>query len=278
MGYGDLLPGGKNKITDVLGTVAVVGAVYNALFPKTPKVDPASTDDFSLAKFTAALNADARRLAKGYHYNAMFYLAGDIKTSLAFQCNKVNLPGWRAKTQTGKIYGVSYEIVVEMEQDPIWVTFNSDIRHKIEEFFFSTRKQSIFDINTSTGVGSYSPKYKNQYQFNMELQVTDENFTPLINYVFDNATIRTVQQVQYGAGDTELSSITCEIVYENVIANRAGAMEGRDYDRGIAKPNKTAKNKNQLKIGPFQTDISGVNQVLDGFGAVPGWFESPEKN
>jgi len=226
------------------------------------------------------LNADARRMAKGYHYNAKFHIlsgGGEFIKSLTFQCNKVNLPGWRAKTQTGKIYGISYEIVVEMEQDPIWVTFNSDISHKIEEFFFSARKQAIFDINTSTGAGSYSPKYKESYQFNMELEVTDENFTPLIRYVFDNATIKTVQQVQYGAGDTELSSITAEIVYENVIANPAGATPGRDYVRKPAKDNPTAKDRNKLKIGPFQTDISGVNQVLDGFGKVPGWFEDAEK-
>ena len=279
MGFSELLPGGKNEdLNKVLGGVALIGGIYSALKPPKPK--PEDLDEFSLAKFTANLNADGRRMAKGYHYTATIFMTTGAGVSpstardLTLKCTKVNLPGWRAKTQSGKIYGLAYETVVGIEQDPIWLTFNIDIKHMTETVFMKFVKEALVDARSDLisepEPASYSPKYKEKYQFSMQLQVTDENFQSVGVYTFHNANVKTVQQVQYGSDTTEISTITAEIVYEYVTSKSEGKA------RDAAPPNKSAKDRNKLKLGPFQTDISGVNQVVDGFGKIPSWFDAPD--
>lgn len=277
---GDMLPGGKNGVTNLLGDVAKVGAVYSALFPTKPKPDPASEGDFTLSKFTAELNADARRIAKGYHYIAKIQSSGKftnttIEKELTFKCTSMNLPGWKAKTQVGKIYGLEYEIATGIEQDPLWLTFYIDIRHRTETAFMSSVKSNMFAVNpefvTTSGPGSMSPKYKDKTQFNLVLELTDENFRPVSEYTLSNAIVKTVQQVQYGSDNIDIAKITVEIVYENISFKSVGST------RASAPPQPTAKDRNKLKLGPFQADISSINQITDGFGKIPDWFSTPEK-
>lgn len=279
MSLGDFLPGGKNGLTNVMGDVAKVGAVYSALFPKKPKPDPAAEGDFTLSKFTAELNADARRIAKGYHYVVHFEMSNfavpNLRKKLTFNCTKATVPGWQVKTQAGKIYGLEYEIATGIEQDPVWLTFNLDIRHQIDALFLDTMKKASFEVLTDKTYlnGSYSPKYKQSYQFKVILEVTDENFKTIHQYELENSMVKTVQQVQLGSGDTEVASITVQLVYETINMYDFSA----NVNRQVAPPQKSAKDRNKLKLGPFQADISGVNQVVDGFGKVPDWFSSPDK-
>lgn len=272
--------GGQNDLTKVLGAVAVAGSLYSAFGPKKKvedKPDLIKDDPFSLAKFTAELNSDARRVAKGHYYYATMWIPGNsqaLSKKLTFQCSSINLPGWRAKTQTGKIYGLSYEIATEIEQDPLWMTFNIDIRHQIEELFMNTAKGKMFSLpflysSGSVDEKSYSPMYKQDYEFGLSLHVTDEAFQETHIYTFKNCMIKTVQQVQYGAGDIDPTKVSVEVVYEEVVVDVKGKA------REVAKENKPPKNKNQLKLGPFQADISGVNQLTDGVSKVPDWFKSP---
>lgn len=230
------------------------------------KQPPASVDRFSLSAFTAELQKSGFRISKGYHYQVYIILAEqELSNSLMFNCNKVTLPGWRAKTQSGKIYGIPYEIATEIEQDPIFMTFNIDIRHRIEQYFMNIRKIATFSPD------SYSPEYKEQYQFNMVINVTDENFIPQFSYTLENSMFKTIQNVNYGASDTEMSELTVEVVYEYVTCTDVR------NERSISTPNKNKGNPNQLKLGPFSTDISLINQVKDTITNVPSWFTGPTK-
>lgn len=227
----------------------------------------AQSDPFKLSNFTAKLKEDAFRLSKGYYYIVYIFFPDnpDILEPLVFHCNKVTLPGWRAKTQQGKIYGIPYEIATELEQDPVWLTFNVDIRHDIENYFMQARKELMFDAK------SFSPDYKDKYQFQMLIQVTDENFIPTYEYVLNNAILKTVQNVSYGAGSHELQQITVEVVYEDVTA-----VDVR-VKRDKAKANPDAVNPNQLRVGPFTADISMVNLAINSVSKIPKWFEGPTK-
>ena len=231
-------------------------------------------DPFTLSAFAAKVRDDGFRMSKGYYYNVIFTFSDTSWGStspLTFHCNKVSLPGWRAKTTEGKIYGLKYEIVSELEQDPVWLTFNVDIMHDIERYFIDSKKQDIFATTTASAVKSFSPKYKNKYQFEMTIQVTDENFIPTYEYKLHNAMVKTVQNINYGASNQEFTEVTVEVVYETI--------EVVDVKTARKKslPNPPARNKNQLKIGPFTTDISLVNQVTDTLGKIPDWFSGPEK-
>lgn len=268
----------KDGITNALTTVkkpevAVLlgAAAYGVQKFRSKSQDDAGSnvhqDPFKLSNFTAALKADGFRLAKGYYYNAFLYFSDrpEILEPLVFQCNKVTLPGWRAKTQTGKIYAIEYEIAIEIQQDPCWLSFNVDIRHAIEEYFMNARKISTFSKT------SYSPEYKSKYQFQMMIQVTDENFVPMYEYNLNNATVKTIQNINYGSSASETPQVVVEVVYETMSVVDVLTV------RKSSKANPDAINKNQLKIGPFSADISLVNQVKDTISKVPQWFTGAEK-
>jgi hypothetical protein len=79
--------------------------------------------------------------------------------------------------------------------------------------------------------------------------------------------IRTVQNVEYGAGETEFKEVTIEVVYESITTSQM--LTNRTKAPGYKDPK---KNKNQLQIGPFSADISLVNQTIDSISNVPDWF------
>jgi len=229
---------------------------------------PPNDDAFSLSSFTAKLKTDQFRLSKGYYYIGYILVNGaslEEIMSMGFHLNKVTLPGWRIKSQQAKIYGLQYEIPIELEQDPMWMTFNVDIMHRLEKFFMHKTKVSLFDKS------SYSPKYKEEAQFNMQLIVTDENFTPVHSYIFENCFIKTVLNVSYGASNVGHQEITVELVYETV--KYEDILTARKS--GNIAPDITSKNK--LKIGPFNADISVINQAKDTISNIPKWFTGETK-
>lgn len=232
---------------------------------KTPS--PTNNDKFSLSSFTARIKDDGFRLTKGYYYNVIMYVTDEsgIQDMLTFHCKEATLPGWRAKTQTSRIYGLDYEITTDLIQDPIWLTFSVDIKHKIEAYLLSKRKLMTFDSN------SYSPEYKSKYKFDMVIEVTDENFEPQYNYVFTEAFIKSVLNISYGSSANEFKEVKAEVVYEEAFA------VDRLNPRAVASPNPEAVNKNMLQVGPFKADISLVNQVKDTIGKVPQWFTGNTK-
>lgn len=268
----DTINGGLQSLKKPQNAALLGAATWAAGALRKPKKqnEPGSTvqdDPFKVSNFTAKLKRDGFRLSKGYYYNAFLFFTDetDVSELLVFHCNKVTLPGWRAKTQQGKIYGIPYEIATELEQDPVWLTFNIDIKHKIEEYFFNKKKLLSFSPN------SYSPEYKYKYQFQLMIQVTDENFTPVYDYILNNAMVKTVQNVSLGSGNNEFTQVTVEVVYETAQVSDVLT------DRKDAKSNPDAKNRNQLRIGPFTSDISAVNQVIDTTSKVPDWFNGPTK-
>jgi len=239
--------------------------LLGGVFGKKKSSDPAAIRDrFSLSAFTADLQRNGFRISKGYYYQVYIILPEQAVTnSLMFNCNKVTLPGWRAKTQVGKIYGIPYEIATEIEQDPVFMTFNIDVLHMIEQYFMDTRKIATFSPD------SYSPDYKEHYQFNMIINVTDENFIPQYSYTLENTMFKTVQNVNYGASNHEISEITVEAVYETVFCTDIR------NPRSKALPNSSTGNPNQLHIGPFSTDISMLNLTKNTITNVPDWFSGP---
>jgi hypothetical protein len=246
--------------------VGLVGSLLSLGKGKSKAGEAAPKDRFSLSAFTAQLQADGFRISKGYYYQVYIILPEqNIVNQLMFNCKKVSLPGWRAKTQTGKIYGIPYEIAIEIEQDPVFLAFNIDILHSIEQYFMDARKQATFSPD------SYSPEYKTKYQFNMVINVTDENFVPQFTYTLENSMIKTVQNVNYGSDAQEVSDITVEVVYEKVFV-----ADVRN-DRAKALPYVSKGNPNKLQIGPFSTDISMLNMTKNTITNVPDWFSGPTK-
>jgi hypothetical protein len=257
------------KVTKIASDprVKLAEGLLSGLFGKKKSGDPAPVPDrFSLSAFTADLQSNGFRISKGYYYQ-VYIIIGDqqISNSLMFNCNKVTLPGWRAKTQVGKIYGIPYEIATEIEQDPVFMTFNIDVLHMIEQYFMDTRKQVVFSQD------SYSPDYKEHYQFNMVINVTDENFIPQFSYTLANSMFKTVQNVNYGAANHDVSEITVEVVYEFVLCTDVR------NERSKVMPTKSGGNPNQLKIGPFSTDISMLNLTKNTITNVPDWFNGATK-
>lgn len=254
----------KPEVAFALGAAKIAADAFGK-----PKKEEPKNDTFSLSAFTAKVKADGFRLTKGYYYVAYIMpqnAAPEEILNMGFHLNRVTLPGWRAKTQVGKIYGLRYEIATELEQDPLWMTFNIDIMHKLEQQFMYTTKASLFNVS------SYSPVYKEKVQFNIILYVTDENFVPVHSYTFENCIFRTVHNVQYGSAATDHQEITVEVIYETVKHDIILTARTTDFEK---KPDITSQN--QLKIGPFSTDISLVNQVKDTISNIPEWFKGPTK-
>ena len=255
----------SNVNNNILQTAIGLG---NNLIKKTSTTS-SQQDPFTLSSFQAQLKFDGQRLAKQYYYNVHLYVnngAGatpDVMKTLTFNCNSVTLPGWKAKTQTGKIYGLSYEIATELEQDPVWMTFNVDITHAIENFFLLNQKIAIFDNN------NFSPDYKENYQFAALIEVTDENFAPMFQYVLNNSMFRTVQQVTYGSGSLENQHITVELIYEsisvtNIMSTRKKAIQGIH-----------GGNTNAVQVGPFSLNLSQIDTNATLKSQVPSWFNAP---
>ncbi len=151
-------------------------------------------DTFSLQNFISDLGNQERRIGRGYLYEVTFNfnkidptirnvapLTEDLNRRLTFFCSSAILPGWRADTQRVSIYGIPYEIVTRLEQDPIWLTFNADIMHRIPNTFLSGLKSapqrfSVFGGGENT---PFAPRYKNEYQFTVEMNILDQNFKPV---------------------------------------------------------------------------------------------------
>jgi len=246
--------------------------VRDSFLNKKNSDKPNKPDTFSLSEFTAHLSKDGFRLAKNYYYNTFLYFndveGGKLGIPILFNCTETLLPGWRTKTQEGKIYGLKYETAIELEQDPVWLTINIDIMHNIEQYFMMNRKELTFDKN------SFSPEYKGNYQFELVIQVLDENFKPVNDYHFHNSFVKTVQNINYGADNTDITKVTLEVVYETVSVEEV-TMSGsrvRDYSK-----NPDVYNKNQLSVGPFTTDISRLNLGLDIISDIPSWFKGKVK-
>jgi len=240
---------------------------YDA-FGKKETTEQQNNDAFSLSAFTSTLKNDQFRLSRGYYYVGYIMMKGatlEEIMSMGFHLNKITIPGWRVKPQPGKIYGLQYEIPVELEQDPIWMTFNVDVMHRLESFFMNKTKVSIFNTD------SYSPKYKEDIQFNIQIIATDENFDPVNSYIFENSFIKTVQNVSYGSDNLRHQEVTVELVYETV------KYEDILSYRQSGEPVADTTSNNMLNIGPFSTDISLVNQVKNTITNVPKWFTGPIK-
>ena len=223
-----------------------------------------SNDEFSLSNFSASIKQDGQRIAKGYYYKVTIFSDTDFNTAkkLCFHCQKALLPGWRTKTQQAKIYGLNYEVATELEQDPIWLTFNVDIQRVISDFFLTERKLSLFSTNTS-----YSPRYKNDYKFVMTIEETDENFLPIKNYVFDDCFFKTVQNINHGMDEHNIQQVTVEIIYETVRVENALTVR-TDNGSGIDNIN------TQTKIRPFTAYSGLLNTAQQTAVNAPNWFKS----
>lgn len=274
----DINPSSNPVAKNILNGTALAGSVYSALFPSAVSRDPASNDIKSLSKYLANLNGEGRRLTKGYYYGVSFYgFDKSISPKLMFNCADVTLPGWKSRTQKGKIYGLEYEIPVQLEQDPLWLTFDSDIMHEIESYFMYNRKLSLFHITNadneflSVNSLSYSPKYKEDNAFSMHIEVTDEFFRQIKVYNITNAFVKTVQNVNYGSNIDRISQVKVEVCYEEM------HMVTLTSERARANPNPDAKDRNKLKFGPFEVDVSQINQVVGNYSKIPSWFSSPQK-
>ena len=266
--YAPILGAGNgNNLIPPIGNVSLN---LSSLFGKKPKApEPTIADPFSLSSFQAKIRSDGMRMARGYQYKVSIYVndAPD-NAALTFNAAKVTVPGWRAKTQMGKIYGLPYEIVTGLEQDPVWMTFNVDIRHQTDFYFMQIIKNKMFDTDASVATinGSYSPDYKENMQFTMGIMITDENFQPLYEYVLNNAFVKTVQNMNYGSAELEYVTVTVEVVYEKVVVVEY------NNTRAQAKQNPAPVDKNKFSLGPFSADISQLNRVVSNVTDVPSWF------
>jgi len=197
---------------------------------------------FSMLDFIAELGSDSKRVAKGYLYEVAFTfgkLSPELKPTapvddnvlrkLTFFCSSANIPGYRSDTQRASIYGLPYEVVTRIEQDPLWLSFYADILHKIPNLFFAGIKAGpqAFSVYGDNGEGTndlapYTPRYKTDYQFNIDLSILDENFKAVSIYKFTECFIKTVQQVALGAGNNNVPEVTIEIIYERVTSQLVG--------------------------------------------------------
>ena len=265
--------------------------LQNALQPPKPRVTSAD-DPLALSNFTAMLATDGFRMHKGYYYQVHFVLDGYSDSALvvqgqsgaqrlSFHCQDIVLPGWRSNTQKGKIYGLEYEVPVNIEQDPIWISFNVDIRTNIMEYFFDRLRIHMFGHNkavdgenVTNDYGSYSPKYKDEIKFTMTIELTDENFKVHSAYRFDDCIFKTVQNTQLGMHNAEFSKVAVEVVYESYeridLTSNAGVRADKQSNRGVV-------DKNRLTIGPFNADVSPINQRYDMLKKIPKWFSGPTK-
>ena len=246
--------------SDAYKLVDIASAAYGKLFShhKPSKY----VDRYSLPNFVSKLQEDGMRIAKGYYYQASIIMRNihnpALLDLLAFHCNSAQIPGYRVGTQKGKIYGLSYEVATELEQDPIYLTFSIDVMHQIEEFFITAQKNLIFSTDKS-----YSPHYKSDYQFEMSIQVTDENFVPIRNYILNSTMIKTVQNVSYGHSKTDVQEITVELVYETITS------ESLFGNRKPLEPKKPLIDIGKIPLGGFAPLSNIINQTTT---SAPSWF------
>ena len=188
-------------------------------------------DTFSLNAFKSRLKKSGSRVGKSYLYQVNFIfdkisptiknvnpLTTETIKDLTFFCNKAAIPGWSSKTEKTSIYGLGYEVVTGLQQDPLWLTFDSDILHTIPNTFMSGLKSNPqgFSIFGDGDRSPFAPRYKNEYQFEIEISILDENFNIVQTYDLDACFIKQVQQIPLGSGDTSIPQVTVEIIYERI--------------------------------------------------------------
>lgn len=194
--------------------------------------------EFSLTNFIAEVGKDARRVGKSYLYEATFTfnklspqmksvspVNDDLLRKLTFFCNRTNLPGYRSDTQRGSIYGLPYEVASKLEQDPLWMSFYADILHKIPNLFFSGLRNGNQDFSVYGSGGDdapFTPRYKNEYQFDVDIKILDENFKPVSIYKYTKCFIKTVQQLALSADSNAVPEVTVEIIYERMKTELVG--------------------------------------------------------
>lgn len=189
---------------------------------------------FTFQNFIAELGKDGRRLGRSYLYEVTFWfnkISPDLKShipldeelnkKLTFFCTDAMIPGWRANTEQASIYGLPYEVVTNIQQDPLWISFNADILHRIPHTFMSGLKDSSQPFSIfGQGINSpLVPKYKSEYQFNIDITILDEANDYVAKYEFINSFIKTVQLIQLGVDNKAVPKVTVEIIYERVKTN-----------------------------------------------------------
>ena len=273
----------------------VIDALQQAL--NKPKPRTVNPDRYSLSNYTAQLLKNGFRMYKGYYFTLGIdgqlpgYNAGTWNNEqidlLAFNCEKINIPGWNAKTQVTNIYGLDFEVPVKMEQDPLWATFNIDIRNDVSAYFLKTVKMKTFGIG---GWGdndpniSQSPRYKDSMVFTVAVNQLDENFKYVRTYKFERCFFKTIQQIQLGSSETGIAQITAQIVYETMSSDYSADLQDtknyNEYYGGRSKADDQSKavyNPNEIKIGPFSADVSQFNLQKNNINKMPNWFSGPTK-
>ena len=184
------------------------------------------TSSFNMQGFIESVKSDGMRVARQHQYQATMHLSNagvsaEAIKKIPFMCHTAAIPGYRAKTTMGKIYGLQYEVVTGVEYDPLWLTFYSDILHKIPEAFFTNAKLSMLDADELiSNQTSFSPKYKDDYKFMLELEIMDENFQTVVKYILIDCFIKTVQQLPLSYNGDGVSSVAVEVVFERIISER----------------------------------------------------------
>lgn len=205
-------------------------------------------DVFSLNNYISRVAKNGRRMAKGYLYQVRFIfdkvsptlknvnpMTNETIKDLTFFCTKASIPGWRAKTEHTSIYGLGYDVVTGLEQDPVWLSFSADILHSIPNIFMSGLKSnpqgfSVFGDGDNT---PFAPRYKNEYRFEIEIDILDELFYPVITYDLDACFLRTVQQIPLGSADTSIPEVAVEIVYERISSTLLSTPNRNPLQNGI---------------------------------------------
>lgn len=246
-------------------------AALRGLLPTVNRIPNVPQGSGALSNFVALLKTDRQRIGRGYQYEVTFSFEGNDRR-LSMMCHKAAIPGYNVRTQVGKIYGLSYEIPVGVYQDPLWISFYADIDHLIPGLFMndlraSNKALSMFPEETVNMRSSYSPKYKDDFKFTMDVNILEEGFKQVASYKCSDCFVKTVRQVPLGHAETGILELQVEIIYERIDFSASYGNNGLlPYNMQTAQE---YSNAGDIVTGQSGIPISSPNQALLNLGDVP---------
>lgn len=176
----------------------------------------------SIQDFLGYIRQQGMQLSKPHLYDVDMTIPGmGVNKSIRFLCHQAQIPGIDIQTNANKMYGLQYEIPYEISQAPVSLTMYVDKKLDIVNYFNRVRNL-MFDANTNVGglanLPSFSPKYKQDYQFVTSITVYDaNNKDEVMIYTLNSCFIKSISSLELNhESQNEIQRLTLTIVYETM--------------------------------------------------------------
>lgn len=164
-------------IAKALGAIDVADSLLNKAIGQGKNSGAGTIAAPMLSKFMAEMKSSKHlmQLSKPYLFFVRFISSDAIfsnanSTTMSFLCHSCSIPGYMVETQSAIISGIPYKVPVGISFPEFTCSFFVDRNYRIPKIF-EDHKNSMIDSRNENS--SYLVKYKNSFQFQIEVSILD---------------------------------------------------------------------------------------------------------